>query len=653
MTGPVSALSCSLYVDGARVASGLPGDNVLAPTALSGLSLAWGRGTTIDQPEPATLSATLWDIPGGQTFLELIRVGSRVDVRAAGTLYPDTPSVSAVVDGAFLAEPVGSRARLDLASNQRQGSARDDPTGLGYVRVISIDVAASATPVGISPDVFPPGGALPGAWDALPTTSPGQQWKIEADVWAPQYVRVELIPVFYTAPRRNVQTPGRFTATHYAPPGWSHQVGTIAVPPAGRWVGLGVITTPLPGYRWADSHPVASWSSLPDTGWPDSWAARGVVLVDNLAVWAPAAGTVREVLVFSGRVTDLVTGYDFDRGATTVEVTAVDFLTDLAGRPVVPTNNYLWVMETLAARVARILAGAGSTIPTIIDPSAAANVISRMMPSINDRATPMLNDLADSADSVLWAATHITTGPYLRIEDPANRISLLELVVGPGGLIEIAPATFDPMVSSRLSSCYLLLDPVQWRQDKADVNTRVQVDWRDQASTVSPNEPETASVELIDRALEADLGVQALSLSSLLTSAPAADRIARQILTRTGPESWRVAGLVWETGLDDEHAPMDSASVGTALDLLDGTTRIGRPFIVTGLPEWTPISGDLSLYVEGGIYSYIDGAWELSLLCSAITALGRSARWYEIDPIWRWIDFDPAISWADLIGVGP
>lgn len=48
--------SCEVYVDDVRVPSGLPGDDLAGPVVLSGLTVNWGRETTLDQPEGGSCS---------------------------------------------------------------------------------------------------------------------------------------------------------------------------------------------------------------------------------------------------------------------------------------------------------------------------------------------------------------------------------------------------------------------------------------------------------------------------------------------------------------------------------------------------------------------------------------------------------------------
>lgn len=72
--------TCELWIDGARYADGCTGEADSDPAAMSGLTLTWGRDSTIDQPEPASLTFTILDGPGGVRFDETIALGSKVVV---------------------------------------------------------------------------------------------------------------------------------------------------------------------------------------------------------------------------------------------------------------------------------------------------------------------------------------------------------------------------------------------------------------------------------------------------------------------------------------------------------------------------------------------------------------------------------------------
>jgi hypothetical protein len=70
-----------LFIDGVRYPDGQPGEDPGNPFAVSGLSIQWGRDTTLDQPGPAQCTFTVLDPPGGTVrFDDTVRLGSAVAV---------------------------------------------------------------------------------------------------------------------------------------------------------------------------------------------------------------------------------------------------------------------------------------------------------------------------------------------------------------------------------------------------------------------------------------------------------------------------------------------------------------------------------------------------------------------------------------------
>jgi hypothetical protein len=91
------------------------------------------------------------------------------------------------------------------------------------------------------------------------------------------------------------------------------------------------------------------------------------------------------------------------------------------------------------------------------------------------------------------------------------------------------------------------------------------------------------------------------------------------------------------------------------MTILDATTRIGLPIMLTEVPAWSPAptSRDVPLYLEGAKLTNTAGAWLLELLTSSAVAQGAgSIAWDQLPAGWQWDQFDPAISWDDLRGVG-
>lgn len=649
MTTPVG---CTLYVDGVRVADGAPGDPDAAPTALSGLAVNWGRSTTIDQVEPSTCSFELLDPPGQSSFLDLLYTGARIDVVAAAVTTTTGDPVN--IGGDFEAAapgsvppwtsitPAGAAAVTAAKAHGGAQSAALTPTG-GYA-------AADIPPAPPSID--------PTAWDHYPTAAPGQTWTLSAWVLVPPGASITLSAVLYPGPTAPAAPAGAAVTVLYDPaaPGWRlvSVHWTAPAGSAGKW----------PGLRCAVS--LATWSAIrgypAGTTWAglgaETWADWGTAYIDDVTIAPPAAPAVREVTVFSGRVTDLSAGWGGQaavvdglafRGedAVVCTVTAADFTADLAQRDV---GAVPWPAETLAARFAHVLTAAAVSVPYTIAPTLRNWRVS-WLDVDHQEALPLLQDLATTVDGVLWAATHRTTGPYLWLADPRATSALYTLTEGPDGIVRItATAALDGAVE--LDACDVLIEPVVWKQAVSDVSTRAAVSWQDQtvddAGLPSPTE-ETEVI--VDADLEVTLGTRAAKVSTLLTTAADARLVAQLILARLSLQSWRVGGLTWETDATDEMTP---DQVDRTLDLLDGTRRLAAPILLTNLPTWSPNGGaTLPLLLQGGTYTYEGGQWTLELTTSSAAAQGTSLPWNQLDPTWAWNEFDPAIAWTDLTGVAP
>ena len=267
----------------------------------------------------------------------------------------------------------------------------------------------------------------------------------------------------------------------------------------------------------------------------------------------------------------------------------------------------------------------------------------------NQSAGFLIAELAAGVDGVLWSATHETTGPYLWIEDVTGHVqaATLEMV---NGFVTIVISTERPAGRTSIDACQIDAEALTWIRDVSDVITRVDATWLEQTvDDEGQPAPTDRSIRVTDPDLEAAYGVRRLGLSTQLITAADAETIAERVLFRTRTPQGRVDGLTWDLG---RFPPAAGADMGAALDLLDGTIRIGRGLIVDNADLW-PDGGPIGLYVDGGQYVY-DGAWTLGLIASPLAGMGESAQWDDLDPTWNWDEFDPAIEWPDLYGVaGP
>jgi hypothetical protein len=365
-----------------------------------------------------------------------------------------------------------------------------------------------------------------------------------------------------------------------------------------------------------------------------------VSLGATLVVYSSIGGAP-PLIVFSGRVTDLDVEWD-DAGGAVCSVIAADLLADLANRFV---GAEPWPQETLSARANRIVASAVGGGAVTVDARPAALPVSRMDVD-RQAAAGLLRELATSGTAVLWVVVPSSTAvPTLRIEDPSARTSMRALVESvPSLLWQISDAAGD---SNPLDACQVLRDPVHWSRATADLMTRVTVRWLDPSTSPDPTE---RTVSLVDTAAETTYGARGISVGTILASSTAADQAANVLMAGHRPSDlWRVSGLTWDTSI----VPVDPDTVTLAATLLDNSSRIGVPLLVTPLPAWAPAGAGAGVYVEGGNYRYTGGRWILALDGIPATGLGGSLSYGQTDPSMRYVDIDPAITYLDMIGVGP
>jgi hypothetical protein len=624
-----AGVTCTLWANGERVADGSPGDDPADPTALSGLRLTWGRSDTVDQPDVSTVNVDLGDTPGGVAVRDMIGTGTTIDVTATGTTYPD-PNVSTFPDPGFEAGPahtnglVSCTVARDLARHHTgAASTRLTPRPVTIAQPADPPFAATFAPL-----PFAAPGTDPGAWDAVPQTATGQRWSVGVWVWAPVGVTVTLAQVLFSAPYESAALLRGPIASAAGTGAWQHLTGTLTPAESGCWVGLQVAASWLPGW---DTRP-GTWDAQTGT-----WDDLGSVWVDDVAVLAPAAGTQRTVLVFSGRVTNLVDSWPDSSPFPLVTLTAADFTAELANRDI---GDQPWVVESMAARVARIIALADPGLPVTIAPTVAAIPVSwRDVDS--QPATSLLSELGTTVDAIMWAAAHQVSGPYLEYEDPGTRPpdQVLALV---GGVVVIQPSTTGALP---ISACDLPRDAVRWTQDTSDVVSRAAITWQVQGVDEDGLPTTTESTyTLIDPARELD-GTRRYGVQTQLTTQADAAAVAQRILGRT-QLGWRASGLELD---DATTAELDADQL---LTLLDGTARNGLALALMDLPPWSPLASPVGLYLEGGTYEFRAGWWVLELATSSAHGSGQSATWNTLPAAWTWDQVDPAITWDDLTGVG-
>jgi hypothetical protein len=632
----------SLWVDGVRFADGQPGEPDTLPVALTDLAVTWGRQSTVDQPTPASLSFVVMDVGGGERFTSRLHMGARVLVRADAVIYP-APSVSVVVDPGFEAAAVGS-APSTVSSNAGVAvTAARAATGAHSARVRPVDPSRGVRVV------FPPAPLTPddpSGWDAIPRTQPGQSWGYGAAVWVPEYLaavaRVTVRPAWFPRPWGPPTVVDEPAAGGPPAAGWVTFAGTVN-PPADVWVGVVLDVYPT-GPAWLDVPGSTTWAGL-STPVP-SWLDLADVYVDDLSVLAPDAGAARAGSVFDGRITDMVARYDIDRGATIVDVIAQDDTAELANRYVGTTP---WAAEPLSARFGKIVTASGQVVTYVVDAGPGALQVTYRDVDAQPALT-LLQELAESANGVLWAASSIGTGPFLRLEDIGARPALQKLIRGADLVVVIVPADIVGTSGITVSACDVLLDPVRWEIDSTDSATRIDVGWLEQVVDAGVTKPAARTVTLVDTAAETATGRRRVGVQTQLTTSANASTVGAAMLARLTAGGWRVGGLTWRAEIDD---PLTPAGIAAVMQVLDGSTRLGLPIMLTDLPDWSPIPAgtDVPLFLEGGRFANVDGAWQLDLVTSSAKAQGAGVKWQEIPAAWTWQQFSPDITWNDLYGV--
>lgn len=633
----MSELTCEVLVDGQRLADTAAELSGSVPTVLADLAVRWGRASVVDQPETSTCSFVVADVDGDADFLGLLHVGRKVTVYAAGALA-DAGTTDVAVDGGFEDNPMTSRV-LTTAPAALSFTQSDE-----RARTLAVRPGAAAWPLiilDVPPAPFTPD---PAGWDTIPTVSNGETWTVRLAVRPGRGQDVTVRPNLWRNPHgatRPVHLGGAtaVTAADAGPDGWVDVDIAVDVGASTGYGWLGVTVEVRDSMPWTD------WAGpwlVPVVDGAPTWADLGTGYLDDLRILAPNRA-VRRVLVFTGRITDLAATYRHP--GIRVAVTAVDVTAELGNAYV---GDIAWNVEPLGTRAARVLTLSGLPVVADIDPRIAALRVT-WRDVDNQPAYALLTELAETGDGVLWSAEHATRGAYLWLEDTAERAALGILTWDVERRIVYVSGNVRPSHGIVLSSCVLDRDPVTWAQNVTDVVTRVDATWLEQTVNDEGRPEPTERHELIiDAPAETQFGTRRIGYSTQLVDAAGARDVAVRVLGRSRTAGWHATGLRWDTRIP---ARMVDADRRAALDLLDGTRRIGLPLTVTDLPPWSPGGDVANLYVEGGDYVYTGGRWTFDTLVSPAGASGYSATWEDLDPAWAWNELDPAIDWWAMWGL--
>jgi hypothetical protein len=620
--------TCTLWIDGERFADGgTPGELDTDPVALTDLKVVWGRPNSLDQPEPGTCTFRVLDIAGGAHYVDELRIGAKVQVRADATIFPDPTVPVFTFNAGFEGMTVGAVPPSTVQGCTFTVSAGGPPkTGTRSAR-LDADPGVDAMSVIIPPAAY--GGAA--AWDGIPRARAGQTWQWGLSVLTANLLlavqQVKVRPVAFTAPNAAAAAPlYPYTVTvPIGAAGWQTVLADL-VPPEGCWLGLMVEVRPAGGVQWDQVPYSLQWNQV---GATVQWNQVGAVYVDDLKLLAPAAGALRSGTVFTGRITDMTAAWDAEAGGVVVEVIAQTHLAELDNRYV---GDEPWGKEPLSSRFARIVAASGQTISYQIDSSVAGTQVSWR--DVDSRPSgDLLHQLAQSVGGALWSAATSAGDAYVWLEDINNRPAMYRLVMDGDGVVRIhlntALAMGDKAIT--LDACDVLLEPVQWVQTTEDDATRVVVSWRDQTKDNEGHEaPTQRDITATDSAQEIATGRRRVAVSTELAVETDAALVAQALLARLSSPGWRVSGLTWDLTQVDR---VDADTLERVMQVLDGVTRLGLGILLTDVPEWSPIpvGDDVWLFLEGGTFTNTDGAWTLELLTSSGIAQGESdVRWDDL-----------------------
>lgn len=656
-------LSVWLTAAGVRLADSADTLEAGAPTVLTDASLAWGRATTVDQPDTSVATFRV-AATTGSGFLDALTIGTTVEMWAEGRLTGGL-GANTMQDPGFESLDVGpmppDRYQLPYGSANPQVISAPVHSGARAVRLTAM--AGSSGGAGNILAVFPPAPFSTTdrtAWDHIPRLVTGETLYWSLAFRAPKGSEVRVTYRGYRSP-----DPAEGTV----------QGGQVyAFTGTGDWVTEttrpSLVLAPLDGrtaalqvdWFWPAWDGARAIWETPDQSWEDtegSWADYGSMEVDDLGIQYTTTTPGRTVKVFTGRVTDQLA--KFEDGRLVVDMTAADPLAELGN---VMVGDAPFLAESLAARAARVMGLTGTGITATVDsPAGARRVTWRDVD--RQAAAGLVQELAVSAGAVAWMATHSTTsGPYWWLEDPSTRrVSLYTMALAPGsGLVELTPVAGAAKLAE-LSSHRLLLEPTSWHRSVSDVTTSVDLTWMEQ--TLADNgtpAPTERHVTLQGTPEElARYGYRRLGVGTQLATLADGQAVAALLYARYSVPGWRLTELTWDTSVAGGLGWGDPET-NMALDLLDGQLRLGHGLMVTDLPAWSPVRAErLPLYLEGGTYTFTgsttEGAsarWVLELGCSAASGQGLSGGWDTMDPEWSWDDLAPTISWADMTGVtGP
>lgn len=585
-------ISCTLIVDGAVV----PGDRYHYATgdvvALDDLSVQWGRSSRLEQPRPASLSAriALPDYPA--PVLEHFAPGRRVECIA---------DLGGFADGEFEHVEIinDTRPRAKNIENDREDFQ-------------------------FAPAAFQPTGQNPAAWNDLPRVNSDGTYSASVEISLPPGAKAVLYPMYYSGPWINAGTLG-------APIARIDQSGslkgTFRADPrfyGTAWVGLFVIVEPT-GTPWKSA--VGTWRNH-----SERWARFQEITITRARLEAQIV-PLHRATVFTGRITDAPISFDEKMRRPVLTLTAMDFLAELANQRI---GDKPFPRDYANTRARRIIDLSGRNIQMIMDPTL---INETMAPKDIDSRTPAqeLGTVAASTGAIMWPASHTATGDYLRFEDPAQRKALYSLTVTDSGDLTIDAAAGSVM---DIPAATIHRD-VRIERDLTDLATVVGVQWID-VTYLSDGTIDTTqrTAAASDEKRISEYGYRQISISTDLDSESSARTLARRTLDAAAAGGW----LIPSARIDSR---LPGVNLNQIIRLLDSTTRIGAPIMITGAAPWIPGAPNIPAYIDGGSFRFTGGRWVLECQLTRASTRARSVTWADLPARVTWTSAKSP-TWADL-----
>lgn len=418
MTAP--SATCELFVDGVRVPDA--GTQLLDArvTALDGLQVSWGRDGPNEQPGPAVCTFDMVDPAAGDSFLDLVHVGSSVVVYATGK----------IAGGQQTTYDNGSFFGMSGAVKPESATFVNGASGVYSGEMLFVKPPASTTAPNFPGVIVPPRrfvtAGLPTQWDSIRKASSGDVWNAHVVVTAPVGTPYTIGLVAYATP----YTGGYQSGFTYTMPGNTGTgtgaaqafdlTATITALPTPAWLAIRVDHADDPNTRSRWSAQVDTWETA--VGKWNDWSRTGAgMYIDDLALYPPTS-TARRVMVFNGNVSDIKIAPDTE-SQVSVTCTAADIGAELGNRII---GDDPWPQQTMIARANRIMTLAGLPLSNLKVDSPLDGLLVSYRDVDAQSSYLMLQDLAQTVGGTLWTAIHITTGSYMWVENPAKRVSVKE-----------------------------------------------------------------------------------------------------------------------------------------------------------------------------------------------------------------------------------